>query len=1060
MPHTLTNRRVCCHQSLHSNSTAPSLVISLLLLVSLILDIAQAATQFQFNCGGYALNGYSADPIALLSGDDSLYAFEGNNLPPNLTIGLTHRWGSEKGFSYNFPTGNGQFDVDLVFAEIYGPAQKNSRRRFDVFIEDDLAVNDLDVYKTIGADVEYKITVKNSKVNDGALSIAFRKGSVENPMISAIVLRSSNGSEFSLTPYTNTDGISIAAEPIVSALWDHQAHAVAGGPYKGTDYNGNGLTDIFIDGRRSHSHYSNPETGDSGRIVKYEWALVEGDQGSIISTSQTFNYAFPVGKSFLQLRVEDQTGDSATAETDVTILPVTAAGTYCYYYNGTASLPNNVNDEPRPDEGHSTNVINFFQDTFIYGQKRRDDGSANIWAMRCVTNFQSVNTTQYVFSVKYRGAGAELYVNEGKKVVGGDSNQDDDGLKSISATVTVSDATVPMQILYYSGGVEDPQLALLVNGKVAPALALSYKTAFVLPTIASVSSGQMEPQGGSQLQITGTGFFNNITVTIGGVEIVKRSLISSTLIQVPSVPSMEEATGISPTGSNRQDIEATVIISNNAGSSNALRISYSTNAKKGISWSQTVLKNDEEGDSLFVLKQITAIKIGPDSKYYIGAYSGYVSRMDIGKDLKVKNKCDSRKVGTGRIILGMAFNYRSQAIRLYVTTNTLYLKRIDDIDTDWDNGAIETFVDKSIKDCNECLCYERRVISGLPVSAHDHGVNGLLFLANGDLLLSVGGSTNAGVPSEELGGMVETPLSGAVLIAKLSLGDSFDGAITYDNKSSPATCKQTGGFDVEIYASGFRNCFALTQHSNGQIWATDNGPNRLYGAGSSSCNTQETFNAHGKDEVNMIVRGKFYGHPNRNRGQCKYNGDDATQPKLRLQSATTGIIEYTSNAFSGALQGQLILSKYAASGDGKTWRVSIENDDELTNTLPMSQFSGIVVENGLYGELLMPKVQKGFISVLQPVYSYTGNAPFVIAISPNRGQSGFQVFISGEGFQDDVAVKFGGMDASNVQVVDSNGLFCVVPSGTGSVEIDVIVGGISSKGASGQGGTVKYIYLS
>lgn len=45
------------------------------------------------------------------------------------------------------------------------------------------------------------------------------------------------------------------------------------------------------------------------------------------------------------------------------------------------------------------------------------------------------------------------------------------------------------------------------------------------------------------------------------------------------------------------------------------------------------------------------------------------------------------------------------------------------------------------------------VISGLPVSNHDHAVNGLAFAHDGQLLIQVGGFTNAGIPSAGLGYM-------------------------------------------------------------------------------------------------------------------------------------------------------------------------------------------------------------------------------------------------------------------------------------------------------------------
>lgn len=59
------------------------------------------------------------------------------------------------------------------------------------------------------------------------------------------------------------------------------------------------------------------------------------------------------------------------------------------------------------------------------------------------------------------------------------------------------------------------------------------------------------------------------------------------------------------------------------------------------------------------------------------------------------------------------------------------------------------------------------MISGLPVSNQDHGVNGLNFLDDGTLLIAVGGMTNQGYPGLKMGGLPESPLGGAILQAKV-----------------------------------------------------------------------------------------------------------------------------------------------------------------------------------------------------------------------------------------------------------------------------------------------------
>jgi glucose/arabinose dehydrogenase len=109
------------------------------------------------------------------------------------------------------------------------------------------------------------------------------------------------------------------------------------------------------------------------------------------------------------------------------------------------------------------------------------------------------------------------------------------------------------------------------------------------------------------------------------------------------------------------------------------------------------------------------------------------------------------------------------------------------------------------------------IITGLPVSDHDHAVNGLEFTDDGNLMIQVGGNTNAGVPGpissrEDLD---EGYFSAATLIAYLSR-DNFDGFITYDD----STGKPITGLDVELFATGERNSCDICLHSNGNLYAT------------------------------------------------------------------------------------------------------------------------------------------------------------------------------------------------------------------------------------------------
>lgn len=992
-------------------------LLSIIFLAALF-PLSLAAKVFKFNSGGLVLGDFQADPVNFIEGKNDFYRGKKTS---GLTVGASHRWAAADGFSYEFPTGPGVFDVDLIFAEVYEPAQGNGKRVFSVGLEDDIVLKNLDVYKEVGANKELTKSIKDVKVDDGALSITFVKGPVENPMVSGVVIKMSDGSDFDLGEAITGEGTG-TAKPVNNKEYDHQAHAVAGGPYIETDFNNDGVIVMQLDGTLSHSHYNNPDTGESGIIKSYVWKV--GDK--VISSKSVFTAKFKIGVTEISLTVTDQTGDSATALTEVKALPSTAGGVYCYYYTGATTLPNSLQSDPKPDEGHSNNVIDFDDDEFPYTKKDAPPsaGGTSTWAARCISNLSTLKTKQYKLSVKYKGAGVALYVKGVLKTSGGASGG---SAKTISTNVFLGIGATPIQILYYQKG-DASALSFLLDDVVAPPSALGFKASSIIPTISSTSEQTVDPSGNGQMQITGTGFFNNPKVTIGKSSSTFQ-VISSNEIVVSKIPSEAVAGGT----------KVNVVVSNDAGVSNAVVLTYAATEKKGVLWKQSYLKTSSGGK--YGLKQISSIAIGPDSKYYMGSLSGYVTKIDVNKNLVVTSQCTGPNLGDSRAILGIAFNYKSAAVRPYVTTNSLYSAfggPFKDKVDGWANGAVETL----ISGCN-CLCYEKKVVTGLPVSNHDHGVNALLFLPNGDLLIAIGGATNAGhnTPGNKLGGRSESPLTGAVVVAKLSKGAAFNGNVKYNQYTDPGTCKKTAG-DVEVYAPGFRNSFGLTMMTNGEIWGTDNGGNFGYGDVSTGCNTNAPFSTKQYDEINKIVQGVYYGHPNRNRGgsQCIYQGGEG-KPATTVVSSTNAIMEYTSNVFSGSLKGELVFGKYAASGSGQVWRGKVSGGK--INEIPMADYSGLSMAAGLWGELIMPRVQQGFAAVLQPVYTKP-SGPMVIAVSPRRSIAGATVFVSGENFAAGLTVKFGTKAGSGIKLVGGTGFFCKVPAGSGKVSVVVTVGGASS----------------
>ena len=116
-----------------------------------------------------------------------------------------------------------------------------------------------------------------------------------------------------------------------------------------------------------------------------------------------------------------------------------------------------------------------------------------------------------------------------------------------------------------------------------------------------------------------------------------------------------------------------------------------------------------------------------------------------------------------------------------------------------------------------------RNIEGLPVSDSDHGLNGLEFGDNGELYILVGSNTNGGVPGQLTGKQVQKDnyYSSSAVVAYLA-DPLFDGTITYDADDDGTP---NGGNGIDVFAAGLRNSFGIVLHSNGNLYATDNGPN-------------------------------------------------------------------------------------------------------------------------------------------------------------------------------------------------------------------------------------------
>ena len=87
---------------------------------------------------------------------------------------------------WNFPVAPGNYQVHLFFAEIYAGAAQPGGRVFDVSIEGELRIDNLDVFLQTGS--SHQALVRSFVVNSDALLTLTLAGEYQNPAIKAIAV--------------------------------------------------------------------------------------------------------------------------------------------------------------------------------------------------------------------------------------------------------------------------------------------------------------------------------------------------------------------------------------------------------------------------------------------------------------------------------------------------------------------------------------------------------------------------------------------------------------------------------------------------------------------------------------------------------------------------------------------------------------------------------------------------------------------------------------------------------------------------------------------------------
>lgn len=963
---------------------------------------------------------------------------------------VSHRYTTAPSLIYSIPVPDGMYTVKVLFAETY--FDKPNERLFDLHINGEEKVIGLDIFARVGMKKGLLMSYSNVVPVNGHITVGVYKV-LENPMISGIMIEGKGAGDIakggSCTPSDQGGDNQGGNSEGQNGGFNHRAHAVPGGPYIGMDFEKKGFASVFLDGSSSHSHYSDPGPPPvSGMIVKFKWSWSVEENGKKITkmnenTSGKFSADFPLGVTAVTLEVTDNTGDVAVDSTTVEVKSSTENGAYCYFYDfqkekyGSVPIGDKLDSEPKPLHGAAIGAINFDGEASLSDVKF----ASNSFAIRCVFFTDVKKSGTYSYVVEHNGP-FKLY--DGTQLVAESSSSG----KSVSPKRKFTVGLHSFQLLYFRPISEAPKLKLLMDGEILPTTILQHDSSTTLPVIEKLSSSKSAPSGGGNIQIYGSGFVNGVSVKFGSVEAL--NLISSN-------PGTVQVTVPPGKGS------VFITVSTNAGTSNAYPFSYTSEStlEQPVIFEKTLL-TDKQGNK-FSIPFAVDLKYGPDGRLYVATIKGELYALSVDENHNVISLC-VRTLQKTEALLGIAFDPASPSLKMYFSVSVLYWMdyNILNFEEGWTNGKVKSIVWSSdhLEDGGgfSCAGNIEDVVTGLPVSNHDHGVNKLQFLTDGKLLISIGGFTNGGksipgkkpVPNDEpndsLGGVASNPLSAAMIVCptnKLT-------AVKYDNYADPEKAKVISGKECEIYATGLRNSFGMTLHTNGELYATDNGPNNNFGDFTKDCDGNTVSSKNIPDSLFRINKNKWHGHPNLNRKECVHfslNPPSAVKPILSgIQSAVTGIVEYRSNTFGGVLKGSLLLSQFAGQNEGNMGQVVLENNGMSYKSFVPNFFwaSGTSVAEGPRGEIAASRVYKGEIIFVTPKFPKP-IVTFMLSVLPRNGPAsgGVTVLISGFNFGKAPEATFGGKKCTNVIVMNDESFKCTTPSNKKGAQVPVVVTGSS-----------------
>jgi hypothetical protein len=921
----------------------------------------------------------SSEAIAGTS-DDPLYQSE--------------RWDPPTGaeLMYTLPLANGEYELRLHFAEIFTNVDSPGERVFDVRAEGHIVLDNYDIFAKAGFATAVVESIPVS-VSGGALEIEFIH-ITENPKINAIEVFTSGGlvadknliewghvgigaqGDVHNVTLTNTGDVDVTIDSLafnINQGVGHDFHVTlgsqtyAGGendvthtanvavpvgesvvvpiqflpteeltndvevvfggnfapktvrligtggndtghpflhvvivadPYV-VDFDGDGSEPVNLVGQFSHTH-------EIGRVLTtFEWS----QGGTIFSTAQDVVQPFNVGEHTVTLTIYDDNEPPemlSGSETFRVVSPDAIPGVLAQYYTAGGANGANAYLDGVPANPDFAEAL---PGGFVVQEESGTIGGSpfSTYVMVQLQGTVEIETTGDYAFIATGGNETRVFVDDSLHT-GAQTLLP--GLYDIDARFAVDfTSELPLNLTYAINGGQPMAIDPLL---------VSHDESTMTPVINSMPSSGLGV-GGATIAIEGMGFVptDQVTVHWGSTDIA-----GSDLTVTPTQISF-----IAPPGQNT--ISVTVETPN--GVSNAKSYTYNADGPAPVDF--------DISDMITGLGGVTCGVIGQDGRLYVGELDGTIYAFTFDDDYNIT---DSQTITTmeglsNPNILGMSVNPLEApgVVKLYISHNELFAKGGSCFSGSMPyTGQVSALTGPNFDTLEP-------IATNLPVSNHDHGINGSQFDDNGDLYVLSGSNTNAGIPHCNIGGTDESPLTTALLRLRLSQPD-FNGNVVYYD---PATClpdddQVNGGFvrvahgvDIDTWAVGVRNPLSLVYTTKSRFYATDNGPNVNFGVSSTGPNSEGTHPS-AKDELNYLDVGRYYGSPNRNRGRDDYrenfyrHPDDGTVdgdfvgPATTLSSSSNGIIEYRAQTFNSAMRGEIITQHW----NSKPTRIKLTED--------------------------------------------------------------------------------------------------------------------------------------